>query len=62
MGFADKYGQIVIPCDYDFVWWFEYGKAKVTFDAREIRDRYDDHTRIESDEWFYIDQNGKKVK
>ena len=62
MGFADKYGQIVIPCDYDFVWWFEDGKAKVTFDAREIRDEYDDHTRIESDEWFYIDKNGNRIK
>ena len=43
-------------------WWFKDGKAKVTFDAREIRDKYDDHTRIESDEWFYIDENGKKIK
>lgn len=62
MGFANKYGQIVIPCEYDFAWWFKDGKAKVTFDAREIRDKYDDHTRIESDEWFYIDENGKKIK
>ncbi|MCX2745634.1 WG repeat-containing protein [Mangrovivirga sp. M17] len=62
MGFADKYGQISIPCEYDFAWWFEDGKAKVTFDAREIRDKYDDHTRIESDEWFYIDKNGKEIK
>lgn len=62
MGFADKYGQIIIPCEYDFVWWFEDGKAKVTFDAKEIRAKYDDHTRIESDEWFYIDKNGNKIK
>ena len=62
MGFADKYGQIAIPCEYDFAWWFVDGKAKVTFDAREIRDKYDEHTTIESDEWFYIDKNGKKIK
>jgi hypothetical protein len=62
MGFADKYGQIVIPCEYDFVGWFEDGKAKVTYDAREIKDKYDDHTRIESDEWFYIDKNGNRIK
>ncbi len=62
MGFANKYGQITISCKYDFVWWFKDGKAKVTFDAREIRDQYDDHTRIESDEWFYIDKNGKRIK
>ena len=62
MGFADKYGKIAIPCEYDFVWWFEDGKAKVTYDAREIKDKYDDHTRIESDEWFYIDKNGIEIK
>lgn len=62
MGFADKYGHIAIPCEYDFAWWFEDGKAKVTFDAKEIRDKYDEHTTIESDEWFYIDKNGKKIK
>ncbi|XWN38550.1 MAG: WG repeat-containing protein [Balneola sp.] len=62
MGFADKYGQIAIPCKYDFAWWFKDGKAKVTFDAREINDKYDDHTRIESDEWFYIDKNGTRIK
>ena len=62
MGFADKYGQIAISCEYDFVWWFEDGKAKVTFDAREIRDKYDDHTKIESDEWFSIDKNGTRIK
>ena len=62
MGFANKYGQIAIPCEYDFAWWFEEGKAKVTYDAIETRDKYDDHTRIESDEWFYIDKNGKRIK
>lgn len=62
MGFANKYGQIVIPCEYDFVWWFQDGKAKVTYDAREIRDKYDEHTRIKSDEWFYIDKNGEILK
>ncbi len=61
MGFANKYGQIAIPCEYDFAWWFEEGKVKVTYDARETRDKYDDHTRIESDEWFYIDKNGKRI-
>ena len=30
-------------------------------DAREIKDKYVGHTRIESDEWFYIDKNGKRI-
>ena len=62
MGFADKNGQIVIECEYDFAEWFKNGKAKVTYDARVIKDKYEDHTRIESDEWFYIDKNGKRIK
>jgi len=62
MGFANKYGQIVIPCKYDFVWWFEDGKAQVTYNALEIRDKFEDPTTIESDEWFYIDKNGNKIK
>jgi hypothetical protein len=63
MGFANEFGQVVIPCKYDFVWWFEDGKAKVTYKAREVRDKYDEeHSRIESDDWFYIDQVGKEMK
>jgi len=61
MGFANEYGQIVIPCKYDFAWWFEDGKAKVTFKARDIGVKYDEHSIVESDEWFYIDKNGKRV-
>ncbi|MEQ8472598.1 MAG: WG repeat-containing protein [Marinoscillum sp.] len=60
MGFANEYGQVVIACEYDFAWWFEDGRAKVTFDAREIKDG--DHTRIESDAWFYIDNKGNRIE
>ena len=60
-GFADEYGRIIVPCDYAFAWWFEEGKAKVTFNAREVKDKFDDHTRVESDEWFYIDRKGEKI-
>ncbi|WP_338236441.1 WG repeat-containing protein [Persicobacter diffluens] len=62
VGYANEFGQIVIPCEYDFAWWFDQGKAEVTFNAKVIRDKYDEHTIIESDEWFYIDKSGNKVK
>ena len=29
MGYANKFGQIVIPCEYGFAKWFENGKAKL---------------------------------
>ncbi|MFK7798651.1 MAG: WG repeat-containing protein [Aureispira sp.] len=59
MGFANQYGQIVIPCTYAFAWSFEEGKAKVALNAKAIKDG--EHTRVESDEWFFIDKKGQKI-
>ncbi|MFA9370524.1 MAG: WG repeat-containing protein [Labilibaculum antarcticum] len=61
MGYANEYGEIVIPCIYDYAKWIHDGEAEVTFDALEFRDM-DEHLRVESDEWFLIDMNGKKIK
>ena len=61
MGYANKYGQVVIPCIYDFVGTFKDGKAEVTYNAKEYLD-WEDHMRVESDEWFLIDKKGKKIE
>lgn len=61
MGYANKFGQVVIPCIYHYAKWFENGKAEVTFDAREYLD-LEEHTRVESDEWFQIDRQGERIK
>ena len=61
MGYANKFGQVVIPCVYDYAKWFDKGFAEVTFDANLYLDG-EDHKRVESDEWFTIDNNGKTVK
>ncbi len=61
MGYANTFGQIVIPCIYDYAWWFQNGQAKVTFEARE-RIEMGEHKRIESDAWFYIDKVGNKIE
>ncbi len=61
MGYADKYGRIVIPCIYEYAKWFENGKAEVTIKAIEYIDM-EEHQRVESDEWFEIDKNGNKIK
>lgn len=61
MGYADEYGKIMIPCIYDYVNWFYKGTAEVTFDAEEYWDM-DEHLIVESDEWFFIDKNGNKIK
>lgn len=60
MGFANKKGEVVIPCEYDYVRWFQDGVAEVTYDARTYYD-LDEHLRVESDSWFQIDREGKPV-
>lgn len=60
MGFANAFGEIVIPCQYAYAYWFEYGVAKVTYEATQHSDG--DHTWIESDDWFEIDTRGIRVE
>jgi len=60
MGYANKYGRIVIPCIYDYAGWFEKGNANVTFNAVEYLDG-DGHPKADSHEWFEIDKNGSKM-
>ena len=61
MGYANKFGQVIIPCIYDYAKWFDKGVAEVTFNATLYLD-CDEHGRVESDEWFTIDKKGQKVK
>lgn len=60
MGYANRFGQIVIPCIYDFARWFENGQAEVTLKAKEFIDG--EHKRVVSDEWFKIDKNGNRIQ
>ncbi|NQY10468.1 MAG: WG repeat-containing protein [Flavobacteriales bacterium] len=62
ISFANKYGHVAIPCEYDFAWWFKNGEAKVTYSAKEVGNNYDEHKTIESDEWFFIDYVGRKLR
>lgn len=61
MGYANRLGQIVIPCIYDYAKWFENGQAEVTFKAKKYIDM-EEHQRVESNEWFKIDRKGNKVE
>ncbi|MDO5986141.1 WG repeat-containing protein [Flavivirga amylovorans] len=61
MGFANKFGQVVIPCVYDFAKSFKNGKAEVTYNATEYLNM-DKHKKVESDEWFMIDEKGNRLK
>lgn len=61
MGYANRFGQIVIPCIYDFAKWFDNGQAEVTFKAKEYLDM-EEHRQVESDKWFIIDRQGNKIE
>jgi len=61
MGFTNKFGQVVIPCVYDFAKSFKNGKAEVTYNATEYLNM-DKHKKVESDKWFVIDKKGNKLK
>jgi hypothetical protein len=61
MGYANKYGQVIIPCQYEYARWFNNGQAEVTYKARMYKD-LGDHLKVESKEWFLIDKNGKIIK
>jgi hypothetical protein len=60
IGFANKDGVIVIPCQFDCAFFFENGKAKVSNDCNEIKDF--EHTRWESDSWYFIDKTGRRIE
>jgi hypothetical protein len=61
MGYANKFGQVVIPCIYDYAKWFDEGTAEVTFNATIYIDG-DEHRQVEGDEWFKIDKSGQRVE
>lgn len=61
IGFADTTGKIVIKPQFGCAFPFEKGLAKVSNDCKTV-DIGDGHTIWESDKWFYIDKQGKRVK
>jgi hypothetical protein len=60
IGYANKIGEIVIPCQFDCAEQFENGVVKV---ALECEYSYDAMEQVEmkSDNWFYIDKEGNKT-
>lgn len=58
-GYANTVGEIVIQPIYACTEPFEGGKARVTLQCDLSKDG--EYTRMESDEWFFIDTKGNKV-
>lgn len=59
IGYANKYGEVVIPCQYDCAYYFENGKAKVSNNCKTIKEG--DYYRWLSDDWYYIDKQGNRI-
>lgn len=57
IGYANMEGRVVIKPKYPCAYPFENGRAKVAYDCKSIQDG--EHSRWESEEWFYIDKTGK---
>lgn len=60
IGFANAEGKIIIEPTFDCAYPFEEGFAKVSDHCAEIIDG--DHTMWESDNWYRITKNGKRVE
>lgn len=59
IGYANQYGEVVIPCQYDCGYYFENGKAKVTNHCQTIKDG--PYSSWQSNEWYFIDKNGFRL-
>ncbi len=59
IGYANIKGKIVIEPRFGCAFPFKNGRAKVSTDCKHIAD--DEHSRWESDDWFYIDLNGHRI-
>mgnify|MGYP002129719503 FL=1 len=64
IGYADESGRTVIKPRFAFGFPFENGKAKVTDkgEMKEVPGSDGEYHYWESDEWYYINKEGKRIK
>lgn len=60
IGYANSSGEVVIPCQFECAYPFEGGRAKVAKSCTTVQ--AGEHSRWESDGWYYIDRSGKSVQ
>lgn len=58
-GFADTTGNIVIEPQFGCAFPFSGGKAKVAYDCTLVA--AGEHTTMQSESWFYIDKQGRRM-
>jgi hypothetical protein len=60
IGFADQNGNIIIIPRYGCAYPFEKGRAKVSDKCKTVKDG--EHSIWISDNWYYIDKKGNKLR
>lgn len=60
IGYANKVGKVIIEPQYSCADSFFDGRARVTFSCKLQKDG--EHPIMKSDNWFYIDKLGKRLK
>ncbi|MBN9295333.1 MAG: WG repeat-containing protein [Flavobacteriia bacterium] len=53
--------EVIVKPQYECAFPFEDGLAKVSLNCQKIKHENDEHTELQSQEWFYIDRTGKRV-
>ncbi len=63
IGYADPLGRVVIPAQFGCADPFENGRARVAYECRPVGGgEPGEHQEMESEEWFYIDREGRVVE
>lgn len=64
IGYANEHGTVVIKPQFAFGIPFENGKAEVTYTGqrKEVEGTGGEHHYWDSNDWFYIDKQGNKIK
>lgn len=64
IGFADTLGNVIIKPQFKFAFPFERGKAKVTLtgERKEVPGSNDEKYYWDSEEWYFINKKGQKIK
>ncbi len=59
-GYANRFGEIVIPTQFECTTPFKNGQAKVSYNCKFVKEG--EYTRMESNRWIYIDKSGNRIK
>ncbi|MFY0673685.1 MAG: WG repeat-containing protein [Bacteroidia bacterium] len=60
VGYINRDGKVVIPCQYQCAKRFIDGRAEVALDCEYVMDEYE-IVEMKSEGWFYIDKDGNKI-